>query len=73
MIIIKNFLEYESTFLPEVASEQKWDKLETLKNLIRKTGYRKNYEEILDKIILTTYESSKAKLSYKDYKDQSNH
>jgi AMMECR1 domain-containing protein len=31
---------YSATFLPEVAAEEKWSKEETLKQLIRKAGFR---------------------------------
>jgi AMMECR1 domain-containing protein len=50
-----------------VASEQEWDKNTTLKHLIRKAGYNKSYENVLDAIKLTTYESSKERLTYLDY------
>lgn len=61
-------LDYGGTFLPEVAAEQGWDKITTIKYLVRKAGYNRSHEEVLDKIELTTYESSKEKLTYKDYK-----
>lgn len=32
-----------------------------------KAGYRKNYENVLDKIELTTYETSKAGMTYNEY------
>ncbi|CAD8067806.1 unnamed protein product [Paramecium primaurelia] len=59
--------EYGATFLPEVAAEQEWDINTTLEHLIAKAGYRKNYQNVLDKIDLTTYETSKAKLTYAEY------
>jgi len=37
--------------------------------LVSKAGYKKNPEEMFNKIALTTYESSKAKLTYKEYKE----
>jgi AMMECR1 domain-containing protein len=61
-------IEYGGTFLPEVAAEQGWDKITTLKYLIRKAGYSRNPEDVLEKVELTTYESSKAKLTYSQYK-----
>lgn len=62
--------EYEGTFLPEVATEQNWDKDTTLKYLIRKAGYNGNFKNALGKIDLETYESSKCSLSYADYKKE---
>lgn len=59
---------FRSTFLPEVAPEQGWDQNETLKNLIRKAGYRGDYKNLLEGLNLTSYESSKAELSYDEYK-----
>ncbi|KAM3130298.1 hypothetical protein pb186bvf_017594 [Paramecium bursaria] len=59
--------EYGATFLPEVAPEQGWDHEKTLKSLIRKAGYHGNYKEVLDKIIVTTYESTRFKITYQEY------
>ena len=59
-----NNRHYSATFLPEVAAQQKWDQNETLKHLIKKAGYRGDYKEVLEKISLTTYESSKVSMSY---------
>jgi len=57
-----------ATYLPEVAPEQGWNKTETLKSLIRKSGYEGPItEELLDKIRTTRYQSSQTKLHYKDY------
>lgn len=56
--------EYGATFLPEVAPEQGWDHEKTLKSLIRKAGYHGNYKEVLDKIVVTTYESTRFKITY---------
>ena len=61
-IIIKanhNQKHYSGTFLPEVASEQGWDKQETLKHLIRKAGFFGMLSEIEKDIKLTRYQSSK--------------
>ena len=59
--------EYDGTFLPEVAEEQEWNQEETLRYLIRKSGYRGDYKKVLDKIDLTTYESMKDAMSYQEY------
>ena len=70
--IVINFAEngkkYNGTFLPEVAKEQNWSKKETLEYLIKKSGCKsKNIDEIIEKINLTRYESSKYNLSYDEY------
>ena len=62
-----NGCEYGGTFLPEVAAEQNWDREETLKYLIRKSGYRGDYKKVLGSIELRTYESLKDKMSYQEY------
>ena len=50
--------EFESTFLPEVAEEQKWNQLETLQELLEKAGYLDaEIEDVIDKVRVTTYES----------------
>lgn len=59
--------EYQATYLPEVAPEQKWDKLTAIRSLVHKAGFRKAPEQVLDQIRLTTYESSKAKLTFLEY------
>ena len=69
-IIIKSVYKgkhYSGTFLPEVASEQKWTKEETLSHLIRKAGFFGKLEEIASSIKLTTYESSKERMTYAEY------
>ena len=55
---------YSGTFLPEVAEEQQWTKEDTLKHLIKKAGFYGGLNDVLKDIKLTTYESSKTKLSY---------
>jgi uncharacterized protein (TIGR00296 family) len=57
---------FASTFLPEVASEQGWDKETTLAYLLRKAGLSKLKEE--DEVEFTTYESSKCTLSYEEHR-----
>jgi len=57
-----------ATYLPEVASEQGWDQEETLKSLIKKSGYDGQVSDsLLQNIILTRYQSSKSNLHYKEY------
>lgn len=60
---------YGATFLPEVAIDQDWDHLDTMKALVRKVGQKWN-DELLDDIRLTTYESSKAHSTYIEYQVQ---
>ncbi|EGR31214.1 hypothetical protein IMG5_115470 [Ichthyophthirius multifiliis] len=63
-----NEREYNGTFLPEVAKEQGWDQRLTLEYLIKKTGCKnKNIDDIIQKINLTRYQSSKFELSYNEY------
>ena len=57
-----------STFLPSVAPEQGWDKETTLKHLVKKAGYSGTLEAIINKISLTRYQSTVAKLTYAEYK-----
>lgn len=57
-----------ATFLPEVAPEQGWDKVETIDKLIRKGGHRGQIdEEFRLSISMTRYQSEKLKVSYSDY------
>ena len=58
----------ESTFLPEVAKEEKWSKWQTLEELLEKAEYEEDdLEDVLDRIKVSTYESIVCKLSYKEY------
>jgi AMME syndrome candidate gene 1 protein len=50
-----------------VASEQGWNQEETLKNLVQKAGYYGKWEDVKNTIDLTTYESSKAHMTYEEY------
>lgn len=60
---------YSATYLPDVAAEQGWTQEETIKELIRKAGYKGVIDQKLKKEInLTRYQSSKASLSYEQYK-----
>ncbi|KAI8867698.1 hypothetical protein GQ42DRAFT_149275 [Ramicandelaber brevisporus] len=59
-----------ATYLPEIASEQGWTKVETIDSLLRKGGFR---GEITDKvrqsIKLTRYQSSKVSLPYDEWRE----
>lgn len=61
------YKKYSATFLPEVASEQGWDKTTTLKQLLRKSGCRESLEEAMKNIQLERYQSKKESLSYIKY------
>lgn len=57
-----------AVFLPEVASEQGWDHLDTVDNLIRKSGYAGHIDEDLRRRLrIVRFQSSKIVLDYKDY------
>ncbi|KAJ1723900.1 hypothetical protein LPJ53_001809 [Coemansia erecta] len=57
-----------ATFLPQIASEQGWTKLETIDQLLRKGGYHDEpTQEMYGAIKLTRYQSKKAELTYSEY------
>ena len=58
---------YSATFLPEVAAEEGWDQMTTLKYLVEKAGYNGKLEDVLEKISCERYQSSKILLTYKEY------
>ena len=59
-----------ATFLPEVASEQGWDHIQTIDSLLRKGGFKGNITtDIRKSIKLTRYQSEKMTVSYQEYKD----
>lgn len=58
----------QSTFLPEVASEQGWDKMETLRYLARKGGFRGKLDEsALKRARVERYQSAKHKVTWEQY------
>jgi len=60
-----------ATYLPEVAVEQGWDKLQTIDSLLRKGGYKGNItQDVRNSIRLTRYQSEKITLSYADHMAQ---
>jgi len=63
----KNGRKYSATFLPEVAAEEKWDHQTILQELVEKSGYTRPLETVQKDIKLTTYRSSTANLSYKEF------
>ncbi|XP_052783962.1 nuclear protein AMMECR1-like [Mya arenaria] len=57
-----------ATYLPEVATEQGWDRVQTIDSLLRKGGYKGSLNnEIRRSIRLTRYRSEKITCSYADY------
>jgi len=57
-----------ATYLPEVASEQGWDQLQTIDSLLRKGGYKSVISnEVRRSIKLTRYQSEKITVTYQDY------
>ena len=59
---------FSSTFLPEVAENEGWDKRTTLKYLVQKAGYTGSLNKIIKDIKLTRYQSIKDTISYDQYK-----
>lgn len=70
-IILKfavNGRSYSGTYLPDVASEQGWDHVQTVHSLARKAGYRGDVtESMLEQMVVTRYQSEKVKLSFEEY------
>ncbi|XP_065226576.1 AMMECR1-like protein [Planococcus citri] len=57
-----------ATYLPEVASEQGWDQVQTIDSLLRKGGFKGPVTpDIRRNIKLTRYRSEKVSVSYQDY------
>ncbi|KAK2181426.1 hypothetical protein NP493_399g01026 [Ridgeia piscesae] len=57
-----------ATYLPEVASEQGWDQVQTIESLLRKGGYKGPLTaDVYKSIRLTRYQSEKLTMSYSDY------
>eukprot|EP01114_Cavostelium_apophysatum_P021158 TRINITY_DN729_c0_g1_i1.p1 TRINITY_DN729_c0_g1~~TRINITY_DN729_c0_g1_i1.p1 ORF type:complete len:209 (+),score=47.25 TRINITY_DN729_c0_g1_i1:63-689(+) len=57
-----------ATYLPEVAIEQEWTKMEALKSLVRKAGFKGTIsQELFDAMKTTRYQSSQSKIHYRDY------
>ena len=59
---------FSSTFLPEVAEDEGWDKRTTLKYLVEKAGYTGTLDKVIKNIKLTRYQSLKKTISYNQYK-----
>ena len=71
-IQIKFLKYYHATFLPEVAVEHKMDKETTLRELIIKSMYNGELEDVIDKIEMTRYQSKKLFMTYNEYEQFKN-
>jgi len=61
---------FSACYLPEVAEEQGWDKIEALDSAIRKAGYSGRITEDLRRSVkLRRYQSSKCSVTFQDYLD----
>lgn len=59
---------YHATYLPQIAPEQGWDKIETVDSAIRKAGWNGRItEDIRRSIRLRRYQSRKASVSWDEY------
>ncbi|XP_059144009.1 AMMECR1-like protein [Physella acuta] len=57
-----------ATYLPEVAVEQGWDRVQTIDSLLRKGGFKGPITpEVRKSIRLTRYRSEKITIAYSDY------
>ncbi|XP_059472773.1 AMMECR1-like protein [Neocloeon triangulifer] len=57
-----------ATYLPEVAPEQGWDRVQTIDSLLRKGGYKGQVTaEFRRSVRLTRYQSEKVSVSYEEY------
>lgn len=61
-------INYNAVYLPNVLTDQNWNKIQSITSLVRKSGYEGNIDEyLLNKIKLQTFESEYRSLSYPDY------
>jgi uncharacterized protein (TIGR00296 family) len=59
---------YSATYLPEVASGQNWNHKETIKSLLRKSGFRNSITNtVMEEVQLVRYQSSKAHATFQEY------
>lgn len=57
-----------ATYLPEIASEQNWDHVETVDSLLRKGGYKSPItSELRNQLSVTRYQSEKLTRSFNDW------
>jgi len=63
-----NNRRYSGTYLPHVATEQGWTKMETLESLARKAGYRGQIDRrLIDQIHVVRYQSQTITFSYQEF------
>jgi uncharacterized protein (TIGR00296 family) len=60
-------MNFRSTFLPEVAEEQKWTHEATILHAVKKSGFRGSFEQIKRHIRVTRYQSSIESMTYQEY------
>ena len=66
--IFSNNRRYSGTYLPHVATEQGWTKMETLESLARKAGYRGQIDRrLIDQIHVVRYQSQTITFSYQEF------
>jgi AMME syndrome candidate gene 1 protein len=56
-----------STFLPEVAASESWDRGQTIDRLMRKAGCTAAGPELRARVKVTRYQSTTCALSYQEY------
>jgi len=57
-----------ATYLPEIASEQNWDHVETIDSLLRKGGYKSPItNDLRNQLSVTRYQSEKMTKSFHDW------
>ena len=57
-----------ATYLPEVAAEQGWTKIQAIDSLLRKGGYKDRITEHFRRTLkVTRYQSEKYSLTYDEY------
>lgn len=63
-------VRHSATYLPEVATKQGWDQIQTIDSLLRKGGFRASVTpEVRNAIKLTRYMSEKISVTYSEYMD----
>ncbi|EDO17862.1 hypothetical protein Kpol_1043p52 [Vanderwaltozyma polyspora DSM 70294] len=68
---------FSATFLPDVMTEQEWDKEDTFLNLIEKSGYWGNAKDVLNNyqdyfLEVIRYEGVKSSITYEEFLEQLN-
>lgn len=58
-----------ATYLPQVATEQGWDQIQTIDSLLRKGGFKTTITpEVRKSIKLTRYRSQEIQMNYNEYR-----